>query len=370
MVAPGNPGSPQVRWTRNGPALSVAAPVLPVKKHGRRLALYVFLLIALGTAAAATYTRLRPDPVPNTVADGLQSDRVNIVLIGIGGDSHPGGGKDLADAIMVLSLKPSTRQAAMVSIPRDYYVPLGGRGKHRINASHALGGPALVMDAAQAVLGQPMHAYVRIDFVAFEKIIDEIGGVDVYVHRAFYDFLFKDGFKQGWQHMNGRRALRFARYRYVNSEEGNNYARELRQQQVLAAVRDKLTSLSPQQVLRLIAVAQTVSEHTSTNLTTRQIATLYTTFRGMKRDHIRHVSLAPFTRTIPTHDPADPTPAVGPRTGDNRQIQLMARNVFAGAEPIVTRSQIRPGLEENSPRPTAEPGERPSMRKRSMSPSI
>jgi polyisoprenyl-teichoic acid--peptidoglycan teichoic acid transferase len=352
MVAPKDPGSPAVKWTRRGPALPAAASEPSGKKRGHRPALYVFLVIALGTAAAATYIHLRPASAPNTVADGLSADRINIVLIGVGGDSHPGGGKDLADAIMVLSLKPSTKQAAMISIPRDYYIALGGRGKHRINAAHALGGPALVMDAAHAVLGQPMHAFVRIDFAAFEKIIDEIGGVDIYVQRAFYDFLFKDGFQQGWQHMNGRRALRFARYRYVDSEEGNNYARELRQQQVLAALRAKLTSLSPQQALRLIAVAQTVSEHTSTNLTARQIATLYSTFRNMEKDHIRHVSLAPFTRLIPTHDLADPTPAVGPRAGDNRQIQLMARDVFAHTEPIVTESQIRPGTEENPSRVT------------------
>lgn len=354
MVAPEDPVSPPVKWTHRGPALPEAARE-PVRKTRRgRFGLYAVLVLVLGTAAVATYTSLRPPAVRNRVAEGLKSDRINIVLIGIGGDSHPGEGKSLADAIMVLSLKPSTRQAAMVSIPRDYYVPLRNRRKHRINATHAIGGPALVMDAAEGILGQPMHAFVRIDFAAFEKIIDEIGGVDIYVHRAFYDFLFKDGFDKGWQHMNGRRALQFARYRYVNSEEGNNYARELRQQQVLAAVRDKLTAVSPQQALRLIAVAQTVSEHTSTNLTARQIATLYATFRGMKREHLRHVSLAPFTRLIPTHDPADPTPAVGPRSGDNRQIQLMARDVFASAEPIVTQSQIRPGVEESSPRPTSE----------------
>jgi LCP family protein required for cell wall assembly len=348
MVAPNNPASPPVKWTRRGLASVAPVPERASRQRGGRVAFYVFVVLVLGTAAAATYTRLRPEQVPNTVAAGLKSDRVNIVLIGIGGDSHPGGGKDLADAIMVLSLKPSTRQAAMISIPRDYYTELGDSGKHRINAAHALGGPALVMDAAQAVLGQPMHAYVRVDFAAFERIVDEIGGVDIYVHRSFYDFLFKDGFKKGWQHMNGRRALRFARYRYVDSEEGNNYARELRQQQVLAAVRNKLTSLSPQQALRLIAVAQTVSSHTSTNLTPRQMATLYATFRNMRREQIRHVSLAPFTRSIPTNDPADPTPAVGPRSGDNGRIQLMARAVFSGTEPIVTRLQIRPGAEEDS----------------------
>lgn len=360
MVTRDNPELPPVKWTRMGPVPATQSfQAGTPRRRGHRRFLYICVLIVLAIAAAAIYMRLQPGAAPNTVSDGLKADRVNLVLIGVGGEAHPGGGKDLADAIMVLSLKPSTRQAAMISIPRDYYVSLGARGRHRINGTHALGerlrrdgGPALVMEAAQIVLGQPMHGYVRVDFAAFEKIIDELGGIDVYVHRPFYDFLFKDGFAKGWQHMNGDRALRFARYRYVDSEEGNNYARELRQQQVLAAIRDKLSSLSPKQALRLLAVARTVSTHSSTNLTAGQLATLYARFRTMAHDQIRHVSLAPFTRTIPTHDPADPTPAIGPRAGAAGPIQDMAREVFSSTEPIVTRFQIRPGTVDATPRDT------------------
>jgi LCP family protein required for cell wall assembly len=320
--------------------------------------MFAFVAILIGIAALALYTRFAPalKKVPNTVAAGMKNDRVNIVLIGIGGDAHPGSGKDLADAVMVLSLQPSTRKAAMISIPRDFYVDMGGYGMQRINAAHALGaktypggGPALLMDSAKKVLGQPMHAYVRIDFAAFEKIIDELGGVDIYVHRPFYDFLFKDSFEQGWQHMNGRRALRYARYRYINSEEGNNYARELRQQQVLAAIKEKVRDLSPQQVLRLIGVARAVSSHTDTNLTTGQMVELFSLYRTMKREGIRHVSMAPFTKAIKTNNPADPTPAVGPRSGDSRQIYAMARDVFSDTKPIVTKTQIQLGSAEVPP---------------------
>lgn len=319
--------------------------------------MYGFLIALLAVGGLAAYTHFAPsfEDVPNTVADGMAQDRVNIVLIGIGGDTHPGRGKELADAIMVLSLKPSTRQAAMISIPRDYYVALDGFGKHRINAAHELGerdhkggGPTLVMQAAQTILGQPMHAFVRIDFAAFEKIIDELGGIDVYVHRPFYDFLFKDGFEAGWQRMSGERALRFARYRYVMSEEGNNYARELRQQQVLAALREKVRTLSPQQALRLIAAARAVSGHTSTNLTTPQMVELYSRYRTMDKEQIRHVSFAPFTHAVKTGDPNDPTPAVGPRSGDEREIHTMAQNIFSDMTPIVTRSQIQIGQRETS----------------------
>ena len=342
--------SPKPEWHATPPA-----PIYKAPKPGRSLAQYLiygFGLLLLAVGVLALYSRFAPSfkAVPNTVAAGMKEDRINIVLIGIGGDAHPGRGKDLADAIMVLSLKPSTRQAAMISIPRDYYVRLGRYGKHRINAAHRLGaqgypggGPGLLLDGVSEILDQPIHAFVRVDFAAFEKIIDELGGIDVYVQRGFHDFLFDDSFEQGWQRMNGQRALRFARYRYINSEEGNNYARELRQQQVLAAIKDKVKTLGPQQALRLIGAARAVSKHTATNLTTGQMIELYTTFRQMSPDQIRHVSFAPFTKPVKTDDPADPTPAVGPRTENGEQIHAMARDVFNDTDPIVTESQIRLG---------------------------
>lgn len=340
-------------WRLESPQPRYEPPV----RRKRGLAHYLmfgFAVVIVLALLLALYARVAPhlQSVPNRVEAGLNEDRVNIVLIGIGGDAHPGSGKDLADAIMVVSLKPSTQQAALISIPRDYYVDMGRYGHQRINAAHALGGrdypgggPALVLDSVERILGQPMHAFVRVDFAAFEKIIDELGGVDIYVHRPFYDYLFKDSFQQGWQRMNGRRALRYARYRYVLSEEGNNYARELRQQQVLAAIRHKLAGLGPGQALQLVHVARAVSKHTATNLTTPQMADLYARYRNMRPDRIRHVSLAPFTQPVPTHDEKDPTPAVGPKHGDARPILSMARDIFEDVRPIITKTQIPVGAE-------------------------
>src|SRR5207253_5615343 len=178
-------------------------------------------------------------------------------------------------------------------------------------------GPSLLMETVEQIVGEPMHAYVRIDFAAFEKIIDQLGGVDIYVYRPFYDSMFKDQFNAGWQHMTGKRALRYARARYVEgSAEGNNFARELRQQQVIAAMREKLGRLSAQQALQLVGIAQTVSKYTDTNLTTGQMIDLYSTFHDIPKTSIRHVSLAPFTDIFMVIDPTDPGEAVRPRTGD------------------------------------------------------
>lgn len=303
-----------------------------------------FLLLLVAIAGLAAYSHVAPrfKKIPNRVADGFSSDRINLVLIGVGGDTHIGEGKNLADAIMFVSLKPSTRQVALVSIPRDFYLEIGEYGRHRLNAAHALDGPELLMKTVGKIVGQPVHGYARVDFAAFEKVIDALGGIDVYVHRPFYDFLFKDGFEQGWQHMDGKRALRYARYRYVRaSAEGNNFARELRQQQVLAAIKEKIQSLQPRDFVKLMSVARAVGNHTETNLTTQQIVELFSTFRATRRSDIRNVSLKKFTEIIMVRRPGDTGEAVRPIGNDYTKIHAVIRDVFDGRDPIVMRDEIQ-----------------------------
>src|SRR5205814_1626663 len=103
-------------------------------------------------------------------------------------------------------------------------------------------------------------------------------------------------FNKGWQHLDGRRALAYARYRYIIGPEGDNFARELRQQQVMNALRDKLQRANPQTVVRLIAAIPSLSASTQTNLTTPQMISLYRRFRSIDPREVRHVSLKPLTQ--------------------------------------------------------------------------
>lgn len=342
----------------------------PAKPPRRTTLLEVFLfglfglMLVVGGLAVYSHFRPGPDPAPNTVDLGMRQDRVNLLVIGVAGGRKSDLGNDLADAIMLVSLQPSAKKAAMISIPRDLYVNIGRFGVHRINAAHDIGskvgyrgqGPGLLMDTLSGIIGQPIHGFVRIDFKAFAKVIDDLGGVDVYVYRPFRDFLFKDRFDQGWQHMNGDRALRYARYRYVHGAEGNNFARELRQQQVVSAVRKKLHDLSPQQALRLATTAMTVSKYTTTNLTPGQMLRLYETFHDMKPGSIRHVSLAPLTEVFMVTVKGDEGEAVRPKGGDFRPIRDMARTVFTDMRPIVNRDQIQLSDAE-APRPSEYKGD-------------
>jgi LCP family protein required for cell wall assembly len=245
-------------------------------------------------------------------------------------------------------------------VPRDFWVRIPGYGQHRINQAHAIGnqsgypgeGPGLLCDTVESVFAQPIHGFVRIDFSAFEKIIDDVGGVDVYCQRSFYDYLFHDGFNQGWHHLDGKRALRYARYRYILGPEGDNFARELRQQQVMNALRDKLQRRGGQDAMRLIQATSTLSAATETNLTTPQMIAFYRAFHDVKPGDVRSVSLKPFTRIFEVTRFADPGMAVLPRTGNYSELQNVARTIFNDRRPIATDDQIHVAV---TPPPPPQP---------------
>jgi len=305
--------------------------------------------VLLVLAAIAVWTMFSPSHhrVPNLVEQGLKADRINILVFGIGGADHPTHDQ-LADSIVLISLKPSTKQAAIVSIPRDLWVKIGQFGTHRINYAHEAGqssgypgeGPGLLCDTVSRTFNQPIHAFVRVDFAAFEKIVDQMGGIDVFCERSFYDYLFKDGFVRGWHHLDGKRALAYARYRYVLGPEGDNFARELRQQQVMLAVRTKVQKASPQKAFSLIHAASTLSSYTETNLTTSQMIQLYRMFHDIPQSNVRHVSLKPLTELFNVTRLTEPGMAVRARTSDNRDLEALESNIFKSRREVATPDQI------------------------------
>jgi LCP family protein required for cell wall assembly len=217
-------------------------------------------------------TTLEPDatPMPELPRwDGYE--RVNMLLLGI--DEREGiEGPWRTDTMLILTLDPVTMSAGMLSIPRDLWVTIPGyEEQDRINTAHYFGdargypggGPALARDTVIWNLGVPIHFYVRVNFTAFEKIIDEIGGIDIYVPETIDDPHYPDegyGFdpfyiETGPQHMDGRTALKYARTR---ATFGGDFDRGRRQQQVIMAMRDRIVKLD--QLPRLIARAPALME--------------------------------------------------------------------------------------------------------------
>lgn len=214
---------------------------------------------------------------------GQDDDRVNFLLLGIGGAGHDG--PQLTDTIIFGSLKPSTSEVGMISVPRDLNVNLPGYGYRKINNVNAFAendktgsGPEATAAVIQDVLGQDVHYTVKVDFGGFEDIINDLGGIDVYVERSFADTTYPlddelgsvqtVSFTEGWTHMDGTTALQFARSRHGSNGEGSDFARAARQQKMLLAVKDKALSvgvlLNPAKLNRLLS---TVQDNVTTNMT-------------------------------------------------------------------------------------------------------
>jgi len=164
--------------------------------------------------------------------------------------------------MFVLTIDPHNKTAGILGMPRDLWVEIptkDGNGylEERINAAYVLGevndydggGPALAMATAEHTLGIKLDHYVVIDFQGFKKVIDALGGVDVDVPTYLRDDLYSDTelpgdylpeeFEPGIQHMDGTRALAYARIRRGSSD----LDRIQRQQRVIFAVIDKALNL-------------------------------------------------------------------------------------------------------------------------------
>ena len=192
---------------------------------------------------------------PNNVMDGQKEDKINILVMGMGGANHDGG--YLSDTNIIISIKPSTNEVAMISIPRDMSVDIEGYGWTKINFAHAYGemkkkgyGGEFARKTFEKNLNIQIPYYFTVDFQAFADIINAVGGVTVDVPRSFIDYSYPDNnygyqtvnFQQGIQEMNGDRALIFSRSRHGTNGEASDFARAKRQQLVIAALKEKLLS--------------------------------------------------------------------------------------------------------------------------------
>lgn len=200
---------------------------------------------------------------------------VDIVIMGV--DARPGEGYlTRADSIMLLNVAPGRLRVSLLSIPRDVFIQVPGYGEQRINTINVLGeqeapgsGPALLKASLRESFGVSVERYVRLDFEGFVAVIDAVGGVDIDVPKLIVDYEYPtaDGgvmtvrFEPGRQHMDGERALQYARTRH----QDDDYQRAARQQQVLDALLHRLTD--PRYVYTWPRVLAAIQAHTDTDMT-------------------------------------------------------------------------------------------------------
>lgn len=235
------------------------------------------------------------------VPDWEGMERIQILLIGID-QREDEEGPWRTDTMILVSVNPVAKTASMLSIPRDVWTTIPGFYEDRINNAHFLGeaydypggGPALAKKAVQYLIGVPVHYYVRVNFTAFEKLVDLIGGIDVDVPKTIDDPEYPSrvgyGFEPlyipaGRQHLNGEMALKYARFRH---DDKGDFGRAQRQQQVILAVRDQVLRANkfPELLPKAPQVAATLEQAVQTDLSLDQILRLAKLGTQMDQDSI------------------------------------------------------------------------------------
>lgn len=196
-------------------------------------------------------------PLPGVQQDGGEG-QINILVMGLDRRPHEGSAPTRTDTMFILTIDEASKTAGILGIPRDSWVEVPfrkseGFDQTRVNTVYARGetfgydggGPKLVKEVIEHNFGIPIDHYVIIDFDGFVEVIDELGGIDVYVTEEVYDPTYSRTelpgdfyplyFEVGEHHMDGLTALDYSRTRFGNSD----LDRIQRQQQVIFAAIDR-----------------------------------------------------------------------------------------------------------------------------------
>ena len=205
------------------------------------------------------------------------------------------------DSIILVHVPAGGGKSAMISLPRDSYLPIPGHGKNKINAAYTLGGATLLVRTIEEATGLRIDGYVEIGFGGFATVVDSLDGVDICVKQAMDDPKAGINLKPGCQTLNGPNALGYVRARY--SDPLGDIGRVQRQRQFLAAIMHK--AASPSTVLVPWRYYQ-FSTAAAAGLTVGQDTTLRDVTRVLQA--MRSVSNGDgLSLTVPVSNPALPT---------------------------------------------------------------
>lgn len=216
---------------------------------------------------------------------------VNALLFGL--DNRDPDEISRSDAILIATLDGKHKKIKLTSIMRDTYVPIPGKQDNRINAAYAMGGPALAIRTINENFGMNIEKYVTVDFFSLEKIIDQLGGVEVDVKD--YELEHLNGLirsmnnlnrhqnesplvqRTGRQRLDGRQAVAYSRIRKVGN---GDFERTDRQRAILKSLIEEGAAVDLWEISSLLS---NVLPEVETNFTKNEILKLgFTTLESAK----------------------------------------------------------------------------------------
>jgi polyisoprenyl-teichoic acid--peptidoglycan teichoic acid transferase len=231
--------------------------------------------------------------------------RVTILVMGLDyRDWMDDDGPSRTDTMILLTIDPLSKTGGILSIPRDLWVFIPGFDYGKINTAYRIGesnripggGPGMAIKTVESFLGVPIDYYAQVDFKAFERLIDEIGGIEVDVSEEIsVDPLGPDKrvtLYPGRQMLDGPIALAYARAR---NTEGADFDRAERQHQVIFAIRERVLNLNmlPVLVSKAPTLYAELAAGMETNLSVEQVVQLAWLAQQIPRENIKRGVIGP-----------------------------------------------------------------------------
>ena len=233
---------------------------------------------------------------PSSVAVPASPGTMDVLLLGSDQRAGVAGGR--SDTIMLIHIDSQRGFASMFSLPRDLRVEVPGHGLQRLNTAYSFGGAALAIRTVKQLTGINIDHYLQVDFQAFQKMADSLGGVYIDVDRRYLntDASYEPiDIQPGYQLLGGHDALEYVRYRH----DGNaDFGRMLRQQRFLSALKEQIGAAGAGLLLKLPGLAGDLFSNATTDLTADQVLSLAYFGARLGGGHIRQVRLTGDTPTI------------------------------------------------------------------------
>lgn len=295
---------------------NAVSPPPPARSRGRRvlwtfLALVLVLLLVVAGGIAWLVSSVGndvpriPDAFRGLDAGSRPAGFGSTTFLLVGTDSRAEGpttgaaadpgtdaGSQRSDVIMLATLAPDGRTGSVVSLPRDSWVDIPGRGMGKINAAYAYGGAPLLTQTVEQLTGVRVDHFGVIDFAGFTSLVDSVGGIDVTVARATSNAGVE--FTQGENHLDGRAALAYVRQRY--DLPNGDLDRAARQQNAMKALLSRVQEKASSDPTTLYAFATSVGDAVSIDdsLSNTGLVRLAVENRGLRSSDLTFVT-APVT---------------------------------------------------------------------------
>ena len=212
----------------------------------------------------------RDEPV-----DVSQGDPASVLLMGIDTGAEGRTDQGRSDTMMVMAANPNTESSTLVSIPRDTYTEIAGRGTmDKINHAYAFGGTSMAVNTVQNMFNIPIDYYVSVNMEGLEQIVDALGGVTVTPNMSFESggYTFTEG--QEVQ-LDGQMALAYSRLRY--EDPSGDYGRQERQRQVVQAIVNSIASVDS--IMNYQGILEVIGNNMQTNMTFGEMVDVFGEYR-------------------------------------------------------------------------------------------